>query len=161
MLEYFEKLYLCSFMLRYFEKAFCYSVSSILVMLLLILIFHKSNGNSQSITCFEKCSLSWDLHSPPPLQINNATYWVLAHFTLSQSYRLISYILGIEFLYVGGDWSFTLNWETYIIKSWWFNLVVFYGSNSSRFVSQEFYWGCIFWEHWSFMLNHLVFRIFM
>ena len=55
---------------------------------------------------------------PPPLQINYATYWVLAHFTLSQSYRLISYILGIEFLYVGGDWSFTLNWETYIIKSW-------------------------------------------
>ena len=31
-----------------------------------------------------------------PTPINYATYWVLAHPNLSQSYRLISYIMGME-----------------------------------------------------------------
>ena len=80
-------------MLRYFEKALCKVVSSILVMSLLILILQKSNGNSQTVTCFVKCLLSKDLHFPH--SINYATYWAIAYPTLSQSYKLISYTLEI------------------------------------------------------------------
>ena len=53
------------FMLRYFKKALFYIVLIILVILLMKMNLLDYHWNSQSITCFVKCSLSWDLHFPP------------------------------------------------------------------------------------------------
>jgi len=53
-------------MLKYFEKAWCYILLIILIILLRKMALHDPNGNSQIITCFVKCLLSWDLHFPPP-----------------------------------------------------------------------------------------------
>ena len=60
-------------MLKYFEKAWCYVLLIILVILLRKMVLHDPNGNSQIIKRFVKCSLSyWVLahptgNSPPPL----------------------------------------------------------------------------------------------
>ena len=50
--------------------------------------FVENNSNSQIIACFVMCSLSLNLHFPHP--ISYATYWGLAHPTLSQFYKLES-----------------------------------------------------------------------
>ena len=72
-------------MLKYFEKAWCYVLLIILVILLRKMVLHDPNGNSQIIKRFVKCSLS---------------YWVLAHPTLQQLFKSFSYTLDIELLYL-------------------------------------------------------------
>ena len=56
----------CSFMLRYFEKVLCCIVLIILVILPMKMNLLDFHWNSQSITCFVKCPLSWDLHFSHP-----------------------------------------------------------------------------------------------
>jgi len=53
-------------MLKYFEKAWCYVLIIILVILLRKMVLHDPNGNSQIIKTFCKMLIIMRLAFPPP-----------------------------------------------------------------------------------------------
>ena len=72
-------------MLEYFEKAWCYILLIILVIVLRKMDLLDFHGNSQIITHFVKCP-SYHETCISPTPTNCATYWALSHSIILQTF---------------------------------------------------------------------------